>query len=83
VRRTFLLLAVMGSMLALGATSLTVAQPQEVTATGVIEPAPPYAPDPTPTCVITDEATSARYDLQRFAVILTHALSGRCIDAYL
>ena len=52
----------MGSMLALGASS-AVAQPQEVTATGVIEPAPPHAPDPTPTYAITDEATSARYDL--------------------
>ncbi len=62
MRRMFLLLAVMGAMLALGASS-AVAQPQEVTATGVLEPAPPLAPDPTPTYAITDEATSARYDL--------------------
>ncbi len=60
--RMFLLLAVMGVMLALGASS-AVAQPQEVTATGVLEPAPPLAPDPTPTYAITDEATSARYEL--------------------
>ena len=62
MRRTFLLLAVLGSMLVLGAGS-AVAQPQEVTATGVLEPAPLHAPDPTPTYAITDEATSARYDL--------------------
>ena len=62
MRRMFLLLAMMGALLALGAGS-AVAQPQEFTATGVLEPAPPHAPDPTPTYAITDEATSARYDL--------------------
>jgi hypothetical protein len=46
MRRTFLLPAVMiGAMLALGASS-AVAQPQEFTATGVLETAPPYSPDP-------------------------------------
>jgi hypothetical protein len=62
VRRRVLLLAVIGALLALGASS-AVAQPQVVTATGVLETAPPYSPDPTPTYAITDEATSARYDL--------------------
>jgi hypothetical protein len=76
MRRTFLLLAVLGSMLALGAGS-AVAQPQEFTATGILEPAPPYAPDPTPTYAITDEATSARYDLISGFLVLDQYVGQR------
>jgi hypothetical protein len=36
---------------------------QVITATGVIETAPPHAPDPTPIYAITDETTGARYEL--------------------
>jgi hypothetical protein len=63
VQRMFLIITVVGVMLAVGA-SLALAQPQgPVTATGVLGPAFTRGEDPTPNYLLTDEETGTTYTL--------------------